>query len=174
MPRIRSPEEEPDYNSELYSGNVGGPLSKKTSFFFSFDRRDIGDVAVVNAFVLNSDFQQVPYNTSVLVPRTRTVLSPRLDFALTPNNTLTVRYQYWHDTDQNAGVGQFALAQPGLQQYGDGKYAATERHAIVRHEDCEPDELFVSPHPQPAGSAEYRYHGQRHRRLYRRRQRNPV
>lgn len=106
-------EEEPDYNSELYSGNVGGPLNKKTSFFFSFDRRDIGDVAVVNAFVLNSDFQQVPYNTSVLVPRTRTVLSPRLDFALTPNNTLTVRYQYWHDTDQNAGVGQFALPSQG-------------------------------------------------------------
>ena len=106
-------EEEPDYNSELYSGSVGGPLNKKTSFFFSFDRRNIQDVAVVNAVVLNSDFQQVPFNTSVLVPRTRTVLSPRFDFQLTPNNTLTVRYQYWHDTDQNAGVGQFALPSQG-------------------------------------------------------------
>ncbi len=101
--------EEPSYNSELYSGNVGGPLGKKTSFFLSVDRRDIGDVAVVNAFVLNSDFQQVPYNTTLPVPRTRTVISPRFDFQITPNNTLTVRYQYWHDTDQNAGVGQFAL-----------------------------------------------------------------
>jgi hypothetical protein len=106
-------EEEPDYHSELYSGNVGGPLSKKISFFLSFDRRNIEDAAVVNAFVLNSDFQQVPYNASVLVPRTRTVISPRLDFQLTPNNTLTVRYQYWHDTDQNAGVGQFALPSQG-------------------------------------------------------------
>jgi hypothetical protein len=102
-------EEEPSYNSELYSGNVGGPLGKKTSFFLSVDRRNIGDVAVVNAYVLNSDFQQVPYNVSVPVPRTRTIISPRFDFQLTPNNTLTVRYQYWHDTDQNAGVGQFAL-----------------------------------------------------------------
>ena len=102
-------EEEPSYHSELYSGNIGGPLSKKISFFLSFDRRNIEDAAVVNAFVLNSDFQQVPFNTSVLVPRTRTVVSPRFDFQITPNNTLTVRYQYWHDTDQNAGVGQFAL-----------------------------------------------------------------
>jgi len=102
-------EEEPSYNSELYSGNVGGPLGKKTSFFLSFDRRNIGDVAVVNAFVLNSDFQQVPYNTTLPVPRTRTVITPRFDFQITPNNTLTVRYQYWHDTDTNAGVGQFAL-----------------------------------------------------------------
>jgi Carboxypeptidase regulatory-like domain/TonB dependent receptor len=106
-------QEEPDYNSELYSGSVGGPLNKKTSFFFSFDRRNIQDVAVVNAFVLNSDFQQVPFSTSVLVPRTRTVLTPRFDFQLTPNNTLTVRYQYWHDTDQNGGVGQFALPSQG-------------------------------------------------------------
>ncbi len=71
-------EEEPSYNSELYSGNIGGPLSKKTSFFFSFDRRDIEDAAVVNAFVLNSDFQQVPFNASVLVPRTRTDSYPAL------------------------------------------------------------------------------------------------
>jgi len=106
-------EEEPSYNSELYSGNVGGPLGKKISFFFSFDRRNIEDVGVVNAIVLNSDFQPVPYNVSVLVPRTRTVLSPRFDFQITPNNTLTVRYQYWHDTDQNGGVGQFALPSQG-------------------------------------------------------------
>jgi Carboxypeptidase regulatory-like domain len=102
-------EEEPSYNSELYSGNIGGPLGKKTSFFLSVDRRDIGDVGVVNAYVLNSDFQQVPYNATVSVPRTRMIISPRFDFQVTPNNTLTVRYQYWHDTDQNAGVGQFAL-----------------------------------------------------------------
>ncbi len=101
--------EEPGYNSELYSGNIGGPLGKKASFFLSVDHRDIGDVSVVNAYVLNSDFQQVPYNTTVPVPRTRTILSPRFDFQLTPNNTLTVRYQYWHDTDENAGVGQFSL-----------------------------------------------------------------
>jgi len=122
-------EEEPDYDSQLYSGNVGGPLNKKTSFFFSFDRRNIEDAAVVNAFVLNSDFLQVPYNTSVLVPRTRTVLTPRFDFQLTPNNTLTVRYQYWHDTDQNAGVGQFALPSQG--------YGSTETENSLQLSDTQ-------------------------------------
>lgn len=106
--------EDPSYNSELYSGNVGGPLGKKTSFFFTVDQREIGDIAVVNAFVLNPEFEQVPYSTTVPVPRTRTVISPRFDFQLTPSNTLTVRYQYWHDTDENGGVGQFNLPSQGF------------------------------------------------------------
>jgi hypothetical protein len=121
--------EEPSYNSELYSGNIGGPISKKISFFLSVDHRNIGDAAVVNAFVLNSDLQQVPYNTTVLVPRTRTVVSPRFDFQLTPNNTLTVRYQYWHDTDENAGIGQFALPSQG--------YNSTETEQSIQLSDTQ-------------------------------------
>jgi hypothetical protein len=121
--------EEPSYNSELYSGNVGGPLGKKASFFLSVDQREIGDVAVVNAFVLNSELQQVPYSTTVPVPRTRTVISPRFDFQLTPTNTLSVRYQYWHDTDDNAGVGQFSLPSQG--------YSSTETEQSIQIGDTQ-------------------------------------
>src|ERR1700693_3713679 len=35
----------PSYYSTQYSGNLGGPLSKKASFFFTADIRDINDVA---------------------------------------------------------------------------------------------------------------------------------
>jgi hypothetical protein len=35
---------------------------------------------------------------SVPAPRQRTNISPRLDYALTKNNTLTARYQYYRDT----------------------------------------------------------------------------
>ena len=45
------------------------------------------------------------YNASVPNPRTRTNLGPRIDYQLTPNNTLTARYQYYRDTQQNDGVG---------------------------------------------------------------------
>ena len=44
---------EPPYYSTQYNGNVGGPLSKKASFFFNIDRRDINELAAVNAYVLD-------------------------------------------------------------------------------------------------------------------------
>ena len=99
----------PAYDSTQYSANFGGPIGKKTSFFINFERRNIGDNAVVNAFVLDPTFNQVPYNTSVPIPQTRTNVSPRMDFQLTPNNTLSVRYQWWQNSQQDQGVGQFAL-----------------------------------------------------------------
>jgi hypothetical protein len=100
----------PSYDTTQYTANFGGPIGKKASFFINFERRNIGDIAVVNAFVLDpTTFEQMPYNTSVPIPRTRTVLSPRMDFQLTPNNTLSVRYQYWQDSQTNQGVGQFSL-----------------------------------------------------------------
>ena len=100
----------PSYDTTQYTANFGGPIGKKASFFINFERRNIGDNAIVNAFVLEpTTFQQVPYDTSVPIPRTRTVLTPRMDFQLTPNNTLSVRYQYWQDNQTNQGVGQFSL-----------------------------------------------------------------
>ncbi|MGC1200422.1 MAG: carboxypeptidase regulatory-like domain-containing protein [Candidatus Acidiferrales bacterium] len=102
-------EAEPGYYSVNYSGNVGGPIGKKASFFFSAQRRDINDIDVVDAQVLDPNFNVVPYNAAIPNPRTRTNLGPRLDYQLTPNNTLSVRYQYYRDNEQNEGVGQFSL-----------------------------------------------------------------
>jgi hypothetical protein len=101
--------EEPSYDSVLYNGSVGGPLSKKASFFFSAQRRDINDIGVVSAVILDQNYNIVPYSASVPNPRTRTNISPRLDYQITKNNTLTVRYQYYRDNQMNDGVGPFAL-----------------------------------------------------------------
>ena len=103
----------PSYNSEQYSGNIGGAINKKASFFFNFEIRDIGALNVISATVLNPDFQIVPYSASVTNPQTRMNFAPRVDYQLTPNNTLTGRYQYWRDSETNNGVGQFLLAQAG-------------------------------------------------------------
>jgi hypothetical protein len=100
----------PAYDTTQYAANLGGPVGKKVSFFINFERRNIGDNAIVNAFVLDpATFAQVPYNTSVPIPQTRTNVSPRMDFQLTPNNTLSVRYQFWQNNQQDQGVGQFSL-----------------------------------------------------------------
>ena len=100
----------PAYDTTQYTANFGGPVGKKASFFINFERRNIGDNAIVNAFVLDpTTFQQEPYNTSVPIPQTRTNVSPRMDFQLTPTNTLSVRYQWWQNVQSDQGVGQFSL-----------------------------------------------------------------
>src|SRR5271154_5432494 len=73
----------PGYESTQFNGNVGGPLSKKASFFFNFERRDINDLSVVNAQVLDPGFNIVEFSDAVANPRVRTNLSPRLDYQVT-------------------------------------------------------------------------------------------
>jgi hypothetical protein len=99
----------PPYHSLLYNASVGGPLSKKASFFFNVEGRDINDANVVNATILNSAFQPTPFIQAISNPRTRLNLSPRLDYQLSKNNTLTVRYQFYRDSEQNDGIGTFSL-----------------------------------------------------------------
>ena len=110
---------EPPYHTLQYDGNVSGALGKKASFFIDFDRRNIQNNSIVNA--------NVPYvpdpatcgpasgdivesagtlcSVAVPYPQTRTNVSPRIDYQLTSNQTLTVRYSYWQDTRNNSGLG---------------------------------------------------------------------
>ena len=102
--------QEPDYHSEFYNGSIGGPISKKASFFFSIFRRDLNDANVVSAYVLSPDLtQQVPYSQAVVNPHMRMNLAPRVDYQLSSKNVMTVRYQYWGNNDTDDGIGQFAL-----------------------------------------------------------------
>jgi hypothetical protein len=101
--------EQPSYHSILYNGNIGGPLSKKASFFFNIDRRNTNDISVINTPALDANLDPIQFTQGVENPRTRTNLTPRLDYQLTPSNTLTVRYQYYRENEQNDGIGQSSL-----------------------------------------------------------------
>ena len=104
---------EPSYDSTTFMGNINGPINKNSSFFISIQRRDTDNVNVVRASVLDSNFNVVPFSDAVANPQTRTNFSPRIDYQLTKNNTLSVRYQYFRNTAQNQGIGQFNLASQG-------------------------------------------------------------
>jgi len=99
----------PSYNTDIFDGNFGGPINKKASFLIDASRRNINEFAAINAITLDSNLTPVHFTESVPNPRTRTNFSPRVDFQLTPSNTLTVRYHLSHDTDQNSGLSQFSL-----------------------------------------------------------------
>ena len=105
--------ETPGYYSEIFNGNLSGPISKKASFFFSAQQRDIDNVSVIVAQVLGPGNVVTPYNATVPSPSKRLNICPRVDFQLTPSNTLTVRYQYSRNTQNNAGIGEFSLPTTG-------------------------------------------------------------
>jgi hypothetical protein len=104
---------QPGYETTQFSGNVGGPLSKKASFFFNLERRDINDSSVIDAKTLDSNFNPITFSEAIANPRRRTNLSPRLDYQLGTNNTLTARYQFFRESETNGGVGQFSLPSQG-------------------------------------------------------------
>ncbi len=79
------------------------------SFFFNAERRNINDTAIVDATVLDPAFNPVPLSQAIPTSRTRTNISPRIDFQLSPSNTLTVRYQFTQNHENNDGIGQFSL-----------------------------------------------------------------
>ncbi|HKV77445.1 MAG TPA: carboxypeptidase regulatory-like domain-containing protein [Candidatus Sulfotelmatobacter sp.] len=114
---------EAGYDSTQYSGNLGGPLGKSASFFVNAERRNINDLTAINAQTLDPNLNFITLLESVPNPRHRTNISPRLDYAISKNNTLTARYQYFRDTQNNDGIGQFTLPTQGYN-------ATSEEHTF--------------------------------------------
>ena len=99
----------PSYHSEQFDGSLGGPLNKKTSFYFDGERRDIEDDGIVNAIILDPNFNQTSLVEAIPTPQTRMELSPRIDTQFGNNNTLTFRYSLWDNNQTNPNVAQFTL-----------------------------------------------------------------
>ena len=99
----------PDYHRGSIEANLNGPLAKKATFFVTFNRRDIDDAAVIDATTLDPQLNPIRLNLAVVTPRRFMNVSPRLDFALNPNNTLSVRYAGNYVDLHKQGVGGFNL-----------------------------------------------------------------
>ena len=104
------------YASTQIEGNIGGPLSKKASFFFNTDDRDIHDQSLVSAFTLpfNCGTQSLGFteslcSQSLASPRTRFNGGPRVDYQLAKNNTLSGRFQYFRNNATDSGIGGLTL-----------------------------------------------------------------
>ncbi len=101
---------EPGYDSTQYTGNLGGPLGKTASFFFTVERRNINEISPIDAIISDPTFTTPEtLSESIPNPRQRTNVGPRFDWAITKNNTLTARYQYYRDTETNNGAGGLSL-----------------------------------------------------------------
>jgi hypothetical protein len=115
-----------------FSGTISGPINKKASFFLDVSDRDINSGTVFNAVTLGgaqfinpiaispgsispSDLAITPYNSVFKAPQNRLRISPRVDYQLSQNNTLTIRYGYTRNDAQDQGIGTTALVTRGYQ-----------------------------------------------------------
>src|SRR5207253_11375415 len=98
------------YQARRYGGNLSGPVaSKKASFFLDFERRETDDNSIVRAIILDPTLAPFAFNQTVLTPDRRTTFSPRLDYQLSPTNTLVARYTFERSLRRGEGVGDFDL-----------------------------------------------------------------
>jgi hypothetical protein len=103
----------PDYSNRMISANVGSSLGHKMSYFVDFNRRDIQDNSITHATYFDpTSFAQIPINTSVVSPSAFTTISPRVDYQLSTNHTLTVRFEDRSNSRDNAGLGGTHLPPP--------------------------------------------------------------
>ncbi|WP_348269148.1 TonB-dependent receptor [Edaphobacter paludis] len=100
---------EPSYYSSFLTGNASGALSKSASWFTSVFRRDNQSNSIINADILGTDGTTQNFTLAVPNPQSRIDISPRLDFQLGANNTLSVRYMFDRQKENNSGVTGFAL-----------------------------------------------------------------
>jgi hypothetical protein len=95
---------------------VGGPLSKKASFTLEFEYHAVDNGSVINAIILDpTSLQKQPFNGVSKALQRHILVSPRVDYQLSENNTLTLRYSLIDSSVRGFGIGQFDLASRGYR-----------------------------------------------------------
>jgi hypothetical protein len=97
-----------------YGGNLNGPINKRASFFLDVRRDSVDNGSIINAVTLDPQTLGInPFTDTFLTPQRRVMVSPRIDYQISANNTLSVRYR-WSRTDINdSGIGGFNLISRG-------------------------------------------------------------
>jgi hypothetical protein len=135
----------PPFRTQLFGGNVSGPIGSRASFFLDVDRRNIDDNGIINAIIPSSDFLSgQSYRTFYSTPQRRTTVSPRLDFRLTDGNTLSFRYAYLENAQLLTGIGAFNL--PSTTVAGLQFPSAGYSQAMAEHLFQVVDTAVLNPH----------------------------
>jgi hypothetical protein len=151
--------ERPPLKTYFSGGSITGPIKKqKASFGFDWHLRKTTENAFILATMLDSGFNPVNVNQTVLTPLSLVALSPRADYALNANNSLTIRYQYNRSTADNQGVGSFNLPTRAYDQRSNENTLQATETAVVsprfitetRFQFMRTDAFMIDPNTAPA------------------------
>lgn len=99
----------PPAQMRQFAFNLTGPLTRKASFNVDASHASQDSSVLVNADVLTPALQIQHMDQILPAPNTRTNVSPRIDYAITPNVTLQGRYSWVQNSTGENGVGGFTL-----------------------------------------------------------------
>jgi len=124
----------PSYYSDQYNGTLNGSLNKNTSFFISAEHRSQNLDSVYNATCdATGECPADGITGAISNPRSRTNVSPRIDFQIGAKNTLTIRYQYYHDSESgNLGSTQLPTGATG-ETTNDNNLQISDTEVISDH-----------------------------------------
>jgi hypothetical protein len=116
-----------------YGASLEGPLSKSASFFLILDRAAIDNGAIINGTTLDPNALTIidPYTQVFRIPQRRIRVSPRVDYQLTPTDTLSVRYAFSTADIKYSGVGGFNLVSTGIHNRGGDQTAQIANTKIL-------------------------------------------
>ena len=161
--------EKAPFDLKEFGGNLSGPINQRASFFLDVDERNINNSAVIDAVTIDTTSLGVnPFTQVLLTPFRRLRVSPRVDYQLNANNTLTVRYGYTRNSQDNAGIGGFASLRR-LQLAVNRSNPAGSGDGGPERESDQRNAVPILPYLQPGKHAERWSRHQRTERLQRRR-----
>ena len=112
-------------------GSFGGPINRKSSFFIDVSDRRINNGSIVDAYAITPT-SFTPFSQVVTSRATRFRVSPRLDYQLSKNHTLTFRYGLTSTDTPDTGVGAFNVATRGVdQKLTEHAFQATETWVLT-------------------------------------------
>src|SRR5256884_3629735 len=114
--------EKAPFRLDEYGGSLEGPLGTRASFFVAADAAAIDNGAVINGTTLDPNTLAIidPFTQVFTIPQRRVTVSPRVDYQLTPSDTLSLRYVFQTVDIQHSRVGSFNLVSTGFHNQGEG------------------------------------------------------
>lgn len=98
---------QPSYDVYAYLGNITGPLTKTSAYFFNIIRMVRQNQNIIDALDPSNPSQNI--HQAFPNPSGLLIVSPRFDFQLGKRNTFTVRETYWRSAQDGNGVGTLNL-----------------------------------------------------------------
>ena len=115
-----------------YGGNIGGPINVRSSFFMDVRRDATDNGSIINGVTIDpSTLVPAPLTDTYRVAQRSLRLSPRIDFQLNAQNSLTVSYRFTQIDVPGAGVGGFNLVSRGYDVLTKNQTAQISETAVL-------------------------------------------